>query len=489
MKKKIAILCSKQITRHADHYLANLLKLKNNYYLISVISNISSANKNFYYQKYSKYFDEIYQEPDENDSTEGNIKEKVLFKKIKEFERFYGMSLNNIFFTHRIIGGGFFASGGINHPRNALRENNSYINILKIALDQLLFWEGLLKRSNVKIALNLPNHAHFLAKKLNIKSERLQTARFGNTQFWSSDNYIQPDHLKKNFNMIKKIKKVNIDTPYDTYLTYKSMHIKQYSFLPTLYMSFFGLIKNIRGRFKGYKKSKNIFILDDFLSFWKKRKAFKKNLKLSNINSNQTKGLKYIYFPLVAEPEIALHGIAQDFFFQLSALNLLARDLPSDFKIVVKEHLLAIGRRPTDFYRQISAHKNVIFANPLDNGIPYIKNSRAVAIITGTAAWEASVMGIPVITFTQNNAFNFLEHVFYVNNPNSLKKIISDISKIKLPNRNFTQSGSRLYQAYFKSSFDLGAIKEFFDWKSLDEKSAKSYAKLLHKELSKKVKL
>lgn len=489
MKKKIAIICSRQMTRHADHHLANLLKLKNNYYLISVISNISSANMNFYYEKYSKYFDEIYQEPDENVSVEKNIKEKLLIKKIKAFEMLYGMSINNIFFTHRIIGGGFFASGGINHPRNSLRENNNHINILKIALDQLLFWEHLLKKSQVNIALNLPNHAHYLAKKLNIKSERLQTARFGNTQFWSSDNYIQPDNLKKNFDMIKKTKKVNIDFPYDTYLTYKKKYIKHSSFLSTLYMSILSLLKNVRGRLKGYKKSKNIFILDNFLSFWKKRKAFKENLKLSNITSEQTKGLKYIYFPLVAEPEIALHGIAQDFFFQLSALNLLARDLPSDFKIVVKEHLLAIGRRPKDFYRQISAHKNVIFANPLDNGITYIKNSRAVAIITGTAGWEASVMGIPVITFTQNNAFNFLEHVFYVNKPNSLNKIISDIINIKLPNRNFNRAGSRLYQAYFKSSFDLGSIKQFFDWKSFDEKSALSYAKLLYRELSKKVNL
>ena len=109
------------------------------------------------------------------------------------------------------------------------------------------------------------------------------------------------------------------------------MHIKQYSFLSTLYMSFFGLIKNIRGRFKGYKKSKNIFILDDFLSFWKKRKAFKENLKLSNITSDQTKGLKYIYFPLVAEPEIALHGIAQDFFFSIISLKFTSKRFTKRF--------------------------------------------------------------------------------------------------------------------------------------------------------------
>ena len=82
-------------------------------------------------------------------------------------------------------------------------------------------------------------------------------------------------------------------------------------------------------------------------------------MKISTINSSQIKKLKYVYFPLITEPEVALHGIARDFFFQLSALNLLSKELPSDYCIIVKEHLLAMGRRPRDFYKQILAHKNV----------------------------------------------------------------------------------------------------------------------------------
>ena len=45
----------------------------------------------------------------------------------------------------------------------------------------------------------------------------------------------------------------------------------------------------------------------------------------------------------------------------------------------------------------------------------------AVASITGTSAWEAAAMGLPVITFSKNNAFNFLNHVFYIKEPDSLK--------------------------------------------------------------------
>ena len=64
-KKNIVIICSKQITKHADHYLAELFKKKNKYYIISIIANISSTNSEFYRNKYKNYFNEIIQEPDE----------------------------------------------------------------------------------------------------------------------------------------------------------------------------------------------------------------------------------------------------------------------------------------------------------------------------------------------------------------------------------------------------------------------------------------
>ena len=64
---------------------------------------------------------------------------------------------------------------------------------------------------------------------------------------------------------------------------------------------------------------------------------------------------------------------------------------------------------------------------------------KAVAGITGTALWEAAVLGIPVISFSKNNSFNFLEHVSYVKNQETLKRIISSLEKIKLPNKKFTK--------------------------------------------------
>ena len=484
---KTVLISSSQITKHANHYLGSLLKEKKGYNVSLIIPNISHFDKTFYVEKYASYVDKIYQVPDEFDLLKININERKLVNKIKKFEFFYQTSLNNIFFNNRIIGAGFFANGGVNQPKFALRENTSYLDILKIALGYLVFWDDILKQKDVKLALNLPDHAHILAKKRNIISERIIPGKFNNTQYWSGNYYMQPDNLQKNFVSIRRFKIINLNKPYDSYLRVRKLDISNFSLKSTLLNSVLSIPKNIRGKLKGYKKSKSIFIIDQFLSYWKNRFAFKHCMKISTINSSQIKKLKYVYFPLITEPEVALQGIARDFFFQLSALNLLSKELPSDYCIIVKEHLLAMGRRPRDFYKQILAHKNVKFANPLDFGLAYIKNSKAVAGITGTALWEAAVLGIPVISFSKNNSFNFLEHVSYVKNQETLKRIISSLEKIKLPNKKFTKEGSKLYHAYHKCSFDLGKIEEFISWKISKDVKGQSFAKLAFKNLCKKI--
>ena len=86
---------------------------------------------------------------------------------------------------------------------------------------------------------------------------------------------------------------------------------------------------------------------------------------------------------------------------------MLSRDLPSNYKIIVKEHLFAIGRRPDNFYEQIKELNNVLMADPLEYGISYLK-ADAVALVVGTSGWEAAAMGLPVISFSKyNNSHNF----------------------------------------------------------------------------------
>ena len=116
--------------------------------------------------------------------------------------------------------------------------------------------------------------------------------------------------------------------------------------------------------------------------------------------------------------------------------------------LVVKEHVIAFGRRPKDFYDQINDLGNVVFADPIELGLDYVKKCNAVACITGTSAYEALVMGKAVITFSKNNTWNFLNHVYYVDNFQSLRNIFLSIEKNKFPNKASIAQGAKFYNAY-----------------------------------------
>ena len=81
---------------------------------------------------------------------------------------------------------------------------------------------------------------------------------------------MQPDNLKYNYKKVRKTYRINVEHSTIAHLENKIRYIKQFSLKFTFTHSFLSLIKNIRGRLKGYKKAKNIFILDEFLSFWRK---------------------------------------------------------------------------------------------------------------------------------------------------------------------------------------------------------------------------
>ena len=131
---------------------------------------------------------------------------------------------------------------------------------------------------------------------------------------------------------------------------------------------------------------------------------------------------KFVYYPLHTEPETALQTLSPEYFYQLSCIAALSRDLPAGTVLAVKDTLAAIGRRPRDFYAQILEFKNVVLLDVREFGLEVAKKSSAVATITGTGGFEAAVMGKPVISFGRHNLYNFLSHVRVINDETKLKE-------------------------------------------------------------------
>ena len=115
---------------------------------------------------------------------------------------------------------------------------------------------------------------------------------------------------------------------------------------------------------------------------------------------------KYLYFPLHLSPEYALQVRANMWINQLFIIEVLAKSIPFDWKIYVKEHPsnLLHRVRPFSFYKEIKSYANVkLIPTTLDNN-DIIRNSQFVVTITGTTGWEAVLFhNKPVINFHESS--------------------------------------------------------------------------------------
>lgn len=118
----------------------------------------------------------------------------------------------------------------------------------------------------------------------------------------------------------------------------------------------------------------------------------------------------YAYFPLQAEPEVALLLQAPFVTSQINMIHYVARSLPAHFKLYVKEHPQMVSFRAPSYYQQIKKIPNVKLIDPALLGFPIIKHAKLITAITDTTGWEATLLQKPVITFG-NIFYNFLPMV------------------------------------------------------------------------------
>lgn len=115
----------------------------------------------------------------------------------------------------------------------------------------------------------------------------------------------------------------------------------------------------------------------------------------------------FIFVPLHVQPEATTLPMAGDWHDQLHWIQTMAHNLPSEWKLYVKEHPAQFTTssyyfsrgRDLDFYRELASIPNVVCV-PLD--MPsnvLIAKSKAVCTLTGTAGWEAAMANIPAIVF------------------------------------------------------------------------------------------
>jgi hypothetical protein len=107
----------------------------------------------------------------------------------------------------------------------------------------------------------------------------------------------------------------------------------------------------------------------------------------------------FVLMTLHKQPEFTIDVMATPLTDQVACAKALARSLPITHDLYVKEHLVALGWRTRAFYDALRAIPGVRLIDPRARTFDLIRNARLVVAATGTSTYEASLLGVPAVTF------------------------------------------------------------------------------------------
>ncbi len=157
------------------------------------------------------------------------------------------------------------------------------------------------------------------------------------------------------------------------------------------------------GNGKRKKQSAMLYAMTKpYLKYYLDVERIKRKLLVPNkYFENPVEGEKYVYMPLHLIPESSVFVKASFYVDELNLMEQVSKSLPVGWKLYVKEHQAMLGERDLSFYKRAAelANVRVVQLNYYKDPKPWITKSQGVVTITGTAAYEAALMGKKSIVF------------------------------------------------------------------------------------------
>lgn len=135
---------------------------------------------------------------------------------------------------------------------------------------------------------------------------------------------------------------------------------------------------------------------------------------VSKASADEFSGKKYILYLLHKQPEASIDVLGRYYEDQYLNVVNIWRAAPSDVVILVKEHSNAIGDRGILFYSKLKRLPGVYLLGESVDAYTLIAQASAVVTVSGTAAYEAALMGVDSYTFAPT-FFNGLDKCRRVN--------------------------------------------------------------------------
>lgn len=140
------------------------------------------------------------------------------------------------------------------------------------------------------------------------------------------------------------------------------------------------------------------------LKIFKKIKSIRSKINMNasvTIRSMEKLPEKFIYFPLQIFPEASLNLRNPFFKDQLRVIDLIRYAMPLDCKLILKEHPWMADKRDKKFYKTIQHLSGVRLVNVDLSTHELIKKSALTISVSGTACFEAFLLGKPSLTIAK----------------------------------------------------------------------------------------
>lgn len=376
-----------------------------------------------------------------------------LFARARELEEWLGTTINTLAVSDRHLGRGY-ALAGFKHPRSRQSEATSYAQMVAGFVALIEFWRNEFEAKSPTLVINCGKVAALICRKMGIPYRTLAGSRYKNFHQWAHNEFFENPRVESGYRKLAKAGVATIEAPYHSHMTLRRKFVRNGSLVRVALRTGTVLLRHLYRRISNNEKAIGYFALEEVSYVWRRRQDMKQLKRLSQPLA-ALEGQRFVFYPLHTEPETALQALSPEYFYQLSCIAALSRDLPAGVVLAVKETYEATGRRPADFYRQIAEFKNVVILDMMELGLDVVRRADAVATITGTAGFEAAVMGKPVITFGLHNQYNFLPHVSVVVNENELKDMLHSALADGAQGPDAKVSGAKFLQAVCDESFDF----------------------------------
>jgi hypothetical protein len=163
------------------------------------------------------------------------------------------------------------------------------------------------------------------------------------------------------------------------------------------------------------------------------------------------------FYGLHVQPENSIDVLGSYVSDQLKLIKDIRRALPFDTTLIVKEHPNFLGMKSLRFFRELKRIPNVKLIRHDVSTFDIYRLANLVLTVSGTAAYEAGLLGIPAVTFSPMY-FGGLSSVIYCPDPSQLKdqarRLLNGFERRFDDDCAFMESLMRLsYDAYWTDPF------------------------------------